>query len=36
MDQAGQVLSGADESRVSQLRSKLREIEPEDFGNFRM
>jgi len=36
MDQAGREVAAGDEDRLSELRSHLRAIEPEDFGNFRM
>lgn len=36
MDRAGQSVNEADEGRLDDLRSKLREIEPEDFGNYRV
>lgn len=36
MDKAGQSVNEADEGRLDDLRSKLREIEPEDFGNYRV
>ncbi len=36
MDKAGQSVTEADEGRLDDLRSKLREIEPEDFGNYRV
>lgn len=36
MDRASQVIQAEDEGRLSELRSKLREIQPEDFGNYRM
>jgi bifunctional DNase/RNase len=36
MQKAGQVVSPDDEQRITELRGKLREIQPEDFGNFRM
>ncbi len=36
MDKASHVVSVADEERIKELRSKLRSINPEDFGNFKM
>jgi bifunctional DNase/RNase len=36
MDQAGQWLSEEDESRLNELRSRLRTIEPEDFGSYNL
>ena len=36
MDRAAHVVRAEDEGRLSELRSKLREIQPEDFGNYRM
>lgn len=33
---AGHVVRPEDEGRLDELRSKLREIQPEDFGNYRM
>jgi len=36
MEKAGQVISPEDEGRLRELRAKLRNINPEDFGNYRM
>lgn len=36
MAAAGREVADDDEGRLSELRSRLRAIEPEDFGNFRM
>jgi hypothetical protein len=36
MDKAGQWISPADEERLQELRLKMRNINPEDFGNYRM
>lgn len=36
MEKASQVMSAADEAKLNDLRSKLRNIEPEDFGNYKM
>jgi hypothetical protein len=36
MARAGHVVQPEDEGRLDELRSKLREIQPEDFGNYRM
>lgn len=36
MAAAGREVAADDEGRLSELRSHLRAIEPEDFGNFRM
>lgn len=36
MAQAGHAVRAEDEGRLDDLRSKLREIQPEDFGNYRM
>jgi uncharacterized protein len=36
MDKAGQFISPADEERLQELRSKMRNLNPEDFGNYRM
>ncbi len=36
MDQAGQWLSPEDEERLQELRNKLRGIDPEDLGNYRL
>ncbi|MFO7676260.1 MAG: bifunctional nuclease family protein [bacterium] len=36
MERAGHVIRAEDEGRLDELRSRLREIEPEDFGNYRM
>ncbi|OYD15932.1 hypothetical protein CH330_04195 [candidate division WOR-3 bacterium JGI_Cruoil_03_51_56] len=36
MDKASQVVSVADEEKLKELRSKLRNIEPEEFGNYKM
>jgi len=36
MEKAGQYVSPDDEERLKELRSKLRAINPEEFGNYRM
>ncbi|MEO0085777.1 MAG: bifunctional nuclease family protein [candidate division WOR-3 bacterium] len=36
MDKAGQVIAPEDEGRLRELKAKLRDINPEDFGNYRM
>ncbi len=36
MERAGQLLSADDEERLRELRIKLRNIDPEDFGNFQI
>jgi bifunctional DNase/RNase len=36
MDKAGQYVSRDDEERLRELRGKLRGINPEEFGNYRM
>lgn len=36
MERAGQWLSADDEERLRELRTKLRNIDPEDFGNFQV
>jgi bifunctional DNase/RNase len=36
MEKAGQYVSADDEERLKELRSKLRSINPEEFGNYRM
>ncbi len=36
MDQAGQWLSPEDEERLQELRNKLRGLDPEDLGNYRL
>jgi len=36
MDKAAQVVSAADEERLTELRTRLRGIEPEEFGNYRV
>jgi len=36
MDKAGQWVSPADEDRLKELRAKMRTIDPESFGNYRM
>ncbi|MGB9742721.1 MAG: bifunctional nuclease family protein [candidate division WOR-3 bacterium] len=36
MDQAGQWLSDEDESRLNELRNRLRQIEPGDFGSYEV
>lgn len=36
MERASHIIRAEDEDRLGELRSKLREIEPEDFGNYRM
>lgn len=36
MDKAGQVIAPEDEGRLRELKAKMREINPEDFGNYRM
>jgi hypothetical protein len=36
MDKAGQYISAADEDRLQDLRTKMRGINPEEFGNYRM
>jgi len=36
MEKAGQWISPADEGRLKDLREKMRVINPEDFGNYKM
>jgi hypothetical protein len=36
MDKAGQYITPADEERLAELRTKMRNINPEEFGSFRM
>jgi len=36
MSKASQVVSPDDEERLSELRAKLRSIDPEEFGNYKM
>jgi bifunctional DNase/RNase len=36
MEKAGQWISPEDEERLKELRSKMRNINPEEFGNYRM
>ncbi len=36
MDKAGQFITPADEERLAELRAKMRSINPEEFGSFRM
>ncbi len=36
MDKAGQFITSADEEKLAELRAKMRSINPEDFGSFRM
>ncbi len=36
MDKASQVVSADDEERLAELRAKLRSIDPEQFGNYKM
>jgi hypothetical protein len=36
MDKAGQVVSADDEGKLAELRAKLRSIDPEQFGNYKM
>jgi bifunctional DNase/RNase len=36
MDKAGQRIAPVDEERLAELRAKMRTINPEDFGSFRM
>ncbi|MBM3322204.1 bifunctional nuclease family protein [candidate division WOR-3 bacterium] len=36
MDKAGQFITPADEERLTELRAKMRSINPEEFGSFRM
>jgi uncharacterized protein len=36
LEKAGQWISAADEERLKELRAKMRNINPEEFGNYRM
>lgn len=36
MEKAGQVIAPEDEGRLKELKAKLRDINPEDFGSYRM
>jgi bifunctional DNase/RNase len=36
MDKAGQWMTREDEDRLKELRDKMRSVNPEDFGNYRM
>jgi bifunctional DNase/RNase len=36
MEKAGQWITAEDEERLKDLREKMRTVNPEDFGNYRM
>ncbi len=36
MERAGQWLSDEEETRLKELRERMRKVEPEDFGNYRI
>lgn len=36
MDKAGQVVSAEDEERLAEIRSRLRSLDPEQFGDFQL